>query len=631
MTLLAPWNLLFLGLLGPLVLLYVLKQKRTERPVGSTLLWEQVLRDLSAEHPWQRLRPQLSLLLQALAIALGAFALSRPVGGPAVPRGATVAVVLDVSPSMAARGGERTALDEARRTVDGIARSLGPGGRMLVVAAGAEPSVLLPPTADVARIHGALSAIGVEGGRPDLIGAIALAEERLRGAVRGSRVVVLTDAADAGELSLPSSGWPVRVERVGEGRDNVAIVAVDARARVDAAHPDRVDLFVRVERRARSAGRVFVVAEVEGLGVRAARALDLARDGATSVVLPLDVPAAPDGGARRIGVHLAGEGGSAHADALSLDDVAFARAPGADRLPVFLVHSPGPEVQRALVADASADVFELPPSRLAELAARERSSGGLFVVADALPPGVALPGDVLAVGPRAAAALAGSLGAPAPARLVDVDDADPRMRFVRLDGLVFPSLRAIRGAEWRPLVSTEAGAAIAVLERPERETVLVAFDPATTRWPSDPSFVVFLHNVVERSRERQVRQHVPDGPLGAPLRVAAEDGAEVRVVAPSGATRTATARGGVAIVPIPSEVGLFSVTTGRRTERVARQLLDPAESDLRPKLRVIEGGSRSASVAEPPAQRTELLPFLALAVLLFVVLDAFHATRKEVR
>lgn len=571
------------------------------------------------------------MLLQAIALALGAFALARPVGGPAVPRGASVAVVLDVSPSMAAQRDGLTALDEARRTVDAIARTLGPGGRMLVVLATPEPSVLLPLTGDAARIHTALASIGVEGGHPDLAGAVALAHERLRGGLPGSRVVVLTDAADAGELSLPRTGVPVRVERVGGGGDNVAIVAVDARARADAEHPDRVDLFVRVQRRARAAARVVVVAEVEGLGVRGARMVDLARDGGTSIVLPLDVPPAPDGGARRLVVRLAGEGGTAYEDALPLDDLAFARAPGAEKLPVFVLHSPGPEVLRALAADASAEVFELPPERLPELVARERTSGGLFVVADALPGGIAPPGDVLAIGPRAAAALAGAVGAPAAARLVDVDEADPRMRFVRLEGLVFPSLRGIRAAEWRPLVSTDAGAAIAALDRPDRETVVVAFDPATTRWPGDPSFVVFLHNVIERSRERQVRAHVPDGTLGAPLRVPAPDGTEVRAVSPSGATRAATARGGLAIVPVPSEVGLFSVTVGRRSERVARQLLDPAESDLRPKLRLLEGSARTAAVAPPPKQRTELLPFLALAVLLFVVLDAFHATRKEVR
>ena len=65
MSLLSPLSLLWVGLLAPLVLLYVLKRRRQAREVGSTLLWELALRDLRAERPWKKLVPQLALLLQA--------------------------------------------------------------------------------------------------------------------------------------------------------------------------------------------------------------------------------------------------------------------------------------------------------------------------------------------------------------------------------------------------------------------------------------------------------------------------------------------------------------------------------------------------------------------------------------
>src|SRR5690348_10521846 len=77
---LSPWSLAWLGLLVPLILLYVLKRRRDRKVVSSTLLWEAVLRDLRAERPWQRLRPHLSLILQALVLIVGALALARPAG-----------------------------------------------------------------------------------------------------------------------------------------------------------------------------------------------------------------------------------------------------------------------------------------------------------------------------------------------------------------------------------------------------------------------------------------------------------------------------------------------------------------------------------------------------------------------
>jgi len=91
MDLLSPLQLAWLGLLGPLIILYILKRRRQVREIGSTLLWEAALRDLRAERPWKRLVPHLSLLLQALVIVAGAIALARPAGAGRVPRGARIA------------------------------------------------------------------------------------------------------------------------------------------------------------------------------------------------------------------------------------------------------------------------------------------------------------------------------------------------------------------------------------------------------------------------------------------------------------------------------------------------------------------------------------------------------------
>ncbi|MCA1598092.1 MAG: BatA domain-containing protein, partial [Chloroflexi bacterium] len=69
MNLLAP-AALGLGLLAiPIVAMYILKMRRPPRPVPSTFLWEQVLDDAQANAPWQRLRRNLLLLLQLLALA----------------------------------------------------------------------------------------------------------------------------------------------------------------------------------------------------------------------------------------------------------------------------------------------------------------------------------------------------------------------------------------------------------------------------------------------------------------------------------------------------------------------------------------------------------------------------------
>ena len=60
-----------------IVALYLLKLRRTEREVSSTYLWRRMVRDVEANAPWQKLRPNLLLLLQLLFLAALIFALTH--------------------------------------------------------------------------------------------------------------------------------------------------------------------------------------------------------------------------------------------------------------------------------------------------------------------------------------------------------------------------------------------------------------------------------------------------------------------------------------------------------------------------------------------------------------------------
>jgi hypothetical protein len=71
---LAPAFLGFLALIPVIVLLYLLKLRRTEIVIPSTYLWIKSLQDLTANAPFQRLRKNLLLLLQIIAVLLLAIA-----------------------------------------------------------------------------------------------------------------------------------------------------------------------------------------------------------------------------------------------------------------------------------------------------------------------------------------------------------------------------------------------------------------------------------------------------------------------------------------------------------------------------------------------------------------------------
>lgn len=633
MQLLSPWSLLWLGLLAPLVLLYVLKRRREIREVGSTLLWELALRDMRAERPWKRLVPHVSLLLQALAIIVAAIALARPAGAGSVPAGARLAVVIDTSTSMGARaaaGAGQTRMDAAKTAARALARGLPPGGEMLIIEAGAEPVVVAPPTRDGAALEVAIARLAVRGGHADLEAGAALGAERLRGAPAGSRVVLITDAAVDGAIALDGRVAPVEVQRVSGPEDNTAVVALDVRARPVEDAPDRADVFVRVARWGRAAADVYVTASVDGRGVVASRRVRVEPGRTEAVVMAADFPPDRDGRAPAVRVQLAPADREHPAtDALALDDLAVAPSPGARKLPVFLVGDVPRSVQRALRAD---DATELFATTLEQLGAREPDApplDGLIVYGGAAPD-TAPPGDSVVVAPKASRVFGVELGREVSGpRVVRWDESDARMRFVTMTDVRLEGVSPVRGAGARPLLVTDAGPAIASISRPDGETTLIGFDPDRGDWPSKPSFVVFFRNLSERARERRAAGGIPRGRLGEPLRVPAPDGAHVTARAPSGEQSTATAAGGVAIVSVPAEPGVYVVDVGGgRRLHALRSLLDPTESDLRARARFTRRGRATVSARAEQLEHRELWPWIAGALLVLLFAEVVWATRK---
>lgn len=157
----------------------------------------------------------------------------------------------------------------------------------------------------------------------------------------------------------------------------------------------------------------------------------------------------------------------------------------------------------------------------------------------------------------------------------------------------------------------------------------MGFDPDRSDWPDQPSFVIFFRNVLERARERRAEGGIHAGRLGEPLRVPAPDGSTVVVRAPDGSSETALSRGGVAIAPTHAVPGVYTAEVGRRRLHALRNLLDPAESDIRPRARFetgTVGGTVSTSEAHEPR---EAWPWLAGALLVVLALEALWATRRN--
>jgi hypothetical protein len=304
-------------------------------------------------------------------------------------------------------------------------------------------------------------------------------------------------------------------------------------------------------------------------------------------------------------------------------------SPASRRLPVFLVGNAPVPVERVLRSDPEVELFA---TTLAKLAEREPDApllDGLFVYAGETPE-EAPAGDSVVVAPSGDRVFEAALGEAARSpRIVTWDEADPRLRFLSLSDLHLGSVRPVRGAAARPLVTTDAGPAVVTLVRPRGETTLVSFDPSQSDWPRQPSFVVFFRNLLERARQRRAEGGVAPGTLGEPLRVPAPEGSEVRVTTPDGRTLRATSRGGVAVVPIGAEPGVYRVLAGGRELFALRHLLDASESDLSPRARFTRGGSETTVEAASARDHREAWPWLALALVIILATETLWATRRQ--
>ena len=136
MSFLAPLALAGLAFLPVVLAMYLLKLRRDEAVVPSTLLWRALVADVEANAPWQRLRRSLLLLLQLLLVAILAILAARPfVERPAGLAGDLVLVV-DTSASMQATDVTPTRLDAAKAAAVDALKDLPAGGKVSVIAAG---------------------------------------------------------------------------------------------------------------------------------------------------------------------------------------------------------------------------------------------------------------------------------------------------------------------------------------------------------------------------------------------------------------------------------------------------------------------------------------------------------------
>ena len=535
-----PLALLGLLFIPAVVAMYLLKLRRDETVVPSTLLWTRLIADVEANAPWQKVRRSLLLLLQLLLVAILALLAARPyLEHPA----GLARDIVDTSASMAATDFSPNRLEVAKKAAIDALRDLPSGGLVSVIAADRSARIVVNETADLGRVRQALDGIEVSSSHGDLGDALELAG-KLAARSGDAQILVATDGA----LATPTGATvPVRVTVLPVGRDrkNQAIVALAVRT-------------------APSAVTRSIFVSVANLDLeRAGRRLEVWGDGALIEVrdLTLDAQARSDvvidDVPREVGtleVRLVGADPtvSGAPDQLAVDDRAWAIIPP-DRTRLVLLVGPGdPYLETALSYLPNVELFGVTAGEYGPASDRKDGRPWDLVIFEGDLPATLPRAPVLAIAPGSTSALGEVTGTLENPGIGSLDPDEPILRYVDLSTTHIASASHLVLPDWaRTVIPGPNGAPLLYAgSRTGLPTAVMAFEPRRSDLPLQVAFPILLANLTGELL----------GGSSAPAE-AVQPGTPVSLTVPQGATGLAVTRPDGAVVELaPGTASSASVT-----------------------------------------------------------------------
>ncbi|MEQ8769545.1 MAG: BatA domain-containing protein [Phycisphaerales bacterium] len=644
MTFLTPIAAITAGLIATpvLIALYLLKLRRRPVRVGSTMLWEQAVRDVQVNVPFRWLRPSWLLLLHLLILALFVLALGRPVLEGPTAAGARVFLVIDRSASMAVADmpGDRTRLNAALARAGELADEL---------ASGATPEITVVTYADSAELAGrpARSASEVraqlagirqtdQGADPraalELVSALIPPETDESESPDPALVVLLTDGGSIDRAMLALPGAEFRYERfAGDSTDNAGITELaGSRDRDD---PALVRVYVGLGNAGAQPIAVPIAVRVGGdvveraaIRVPAADVTDGARTlGETGRTFALRLP-----DAALIEVEIERD------DLLDADNRAAMAVPPARR-PAILVVAPGEGDTAAPDPFLVEDVLGTYPTRqlrVVTLGAYERLIGsvGAFdvVVFDRVSPGSVPPRPAMYFG-----AAPPGVGRSAPVGgttpITRWARSHPLMADITLDALLVGQRRVFDttppdGSPFgtvTPLAWTGEGPVIVELARGSERSIAVGFSVAQSNWPVQVSFPIFVAGSIERLAPRAGAAAGIAWTTADAIRIDAPAGArEVVLTGPAELRGEADAPGGAADLGVPERAGVYRIAgVPGPLGAVPVNLASAEETVLGGAEEVTLAGVEATSEAGERAGMIELWPWLIGIASVLLMID----------
>lgn len=211
-----------------LLILYFLKLRRRDVEISTTLLWKKAIQDLQANAPFQKLRRNILLILQLLALAAILTAIGQPQIKSQSLSGKRHVILIDRSASMLAKDeegpdGPATRLDAAKKKAAALVDSMREGGLFDTEKDSADQAMLIlfdtqseirqPFTSDKAALKRAIDSIQPTEGPTSIEEAL-----RLANAQRPKRIVADATSGESMAVEGLLGGPPVTFHIYSDGR-----------------------------------------------------------------------------------------------------------------------------------------------------------------------------------------------------------------------------------------------------------------------------------------------------------------------------------------------------------------------------------------------------------------------------
>lgn len=369
-----PAALWLLTLIPPLILLYLLKRRRRDVVVPSVMLWKQVLEDLRANRPFQKLRSQLLLYLQILIVVLITAILSGPRLVESSQLSRRMVLVMDISASMQATDEKPSRFEVAREKLRREMESAAPADEILLLTVGAEASVLQSFTTSRSAVRARLDSLQPEDTAGNWMQLGRVLEPLLK-ETPVPRVVIASDF----------SGLPDEMKRkiafnplqVGSSGENVAITRVVAEPLPES--PEIQQLFYQIRNCGHDARQadVQLFADnqlIDAFSIEVGPDADVDRTANLKVTAPLEIK-----------VHID------PSDALALDNEFVLRLEPSSRMDVQAEYD-NPFLIKALGALPSVQISKTGRIRVSKTETADQDEPGIYFVE---PPASAPSGRVV--------------------------------------------------------------------------------------------------------------------------------------------------------------------------------------------------------------------------------------------